>query len=364
MDGENVNSNGVSETDARGDKAAGAAMFPQNGRGETKTEVTSASRGCSFYKDTAETVTARMASDRDAWYYNMNHKNRGIAIIFNHENFTNPKLKTRCGTKTDCENLASTLRSLRFEVYTYFDASYSKVMSVISEVRNMDHSDNDCFLMAVLSHGEQNIIHAYDSPYQPEDLWHPFTADKCPSLAGKPKLFFIQACQGDRLDPGVTLMKRTETDSGPMSYRIPVHADFLIAYSTIPERRKVRTRLGRILAFFSCKERRRSRLRHQQCCYTLTPDEGTENMMTEDQCCQGFYSWRNTQRGSWFMQALCEELKKHCYSLDLLTILTFVNRRVATDYQSNVPGNNEMDAQKQIPCITYMLTRLLKFKPK
>ncbi|CAH0395821.1 unnamed protein product [Bemisia tabaci] len=326
MDGENVNSNGVSETDARGDKAAGAAVFPQNGRGETKTEVTSASRGCSFcgwrfvwegrlikcYKDSAETVTARMASDRDAWYYNMNHKNRGIAIIFNHENFTNPKLKTRCGTKTDCENLASTLRSLRFEVYTYFDASYSKVMSVISEVRNMDHSDNDCFLMAVLSHGEQNIIHAYDSPYQPEDLWHPFTADKCPSLAGKPKLFFIQACQGDRLDPGVTLMKRTETDSGPMSYRIPVHADFLIAYSTIP----------------------------------------------------GFYSWRNTQRGSWFMQALCEELKKHCYSLDLLTILTFVNRRVATDYQSNVPGNNEMDAQKQIPCITYMLTRLLKFEPK
>lgn len=45
---------------------------------------------------------------------------------------------------------------------------------------------------------------------------------------------FLQACQGDRLDPGVTLMKRTETDSGPMSYRIPVHADFLIAYSTIP----------------------------------------------------------------------------------------------------------------------------------
>lgn len=29
-------------------------------------------------------------------------------------------------------------------------------------------------------------------------------------------------------------MMRTETDSGSHSYKIPVHSDFLIAYSTIP----------------------------------------------------------------------------------------------------------------------------------
>ena len=34
-------------------------------------------------------------------------------------------------------------------------------------------------------------------------VWQPFTADRCPSLAGKPKLFFIQACQGNRMDKGV-----------------------------------------------------------------------------------------------------------------------------------------------------------------
>lgn len=51
-------------------------------------------------------------------------------------------------------------------------------------------------------------------------------------ILGKPKMFFIQACQGDQLDRGITL-SRTETDGSPHSYRIPTHADFLIAYSTI-----------------------------------------------------------------------------------------------------------------------------------
>lgn len=88
--------------------------------------------------------------------------------------------------------------------------------------------------MAVLSHGEQGIIYAKNGAYKPEDmLWGRFTGDKCLTLAGKPKLFFIQACQGDRLDAGVSL--RTQTDAGgSSSYKIPIYADFLIAYSTIP----------------------------------------------------------------------------------------------------------------------------------
>jgi caspase-like apoptosis-related cysteine protease len=55
-----------------------------------------------------------------------------------------------------------------------------------------DHLDCDCFVLAVLSHGEMGIIYARDTAYKPEALWTPFTGDKCPSLAGKPKLFFLQ----------------------------------------------------------------------------------------------------------------------------------------------------------------------------
>jgi caspase-like apoptosis-related cysteine protease len=36
------------------------------------------------------------------------------------------------------------------------------------------------------------IIFARDTAYKPDDLWTPFTADKCQTLAGKPKLFFLE----------------------------------------------------------------------------------------------------------------------------------------------------------------------------
>ena len=55
-----------------------------------------------------------------------------------------------------------------------------------------DHSDCDCFVLTVLSHGEMGIIYARDVAYKPESLWTPFTGDKCRTLAGKPKLFFLQ----------------------------------------------------------------------------------------------------------------------------------------------------------------------------
>ncbi|XP_018802747.1 PREDICTED: caspase [Bactrocera latifrons] len=259
--------------------------------------------------------TANMVADRHAAEYNMRHKNRGMALIFNHENFEVPTLKSRAGTNVDCENLARVLKQLDFDVKVFKDCSLKQLKQHIEWASQQDHRDNDCILVAILSHGELGYIYAKDAQYKLDQIWSYFTPQHCPSLGGKPKLFFIQACQGDRLDPGVTMKRinRTETDGETsMSYKIPLHADFLIAYSTIP----------------------------------------------------GFYSWRNTTRGSWFMQSLCAELAANGKRLDILTLLTFVCQRVAVDFESCTPDNPEMHQQKQIPCITTMLTRILRFGEK
>ncbi|XP_077296973.1 death related ICE-like caspase [Arctopsyche grandis] len=250
---------------------------------------------------------------RCAMHYNMRHPKRGMALIFNHETFASPALKQRLGTNVDCDALDKTLRSLGFAVTVKRDLPFSGVRDYIAMMAAADHSAFDCMIVVVLSHGELGRLHAYDTHYKPDQLWHSFTADRCPTLAGKPKLFFIQACQGEELDPGVKLRDRTETDGQHSAdYKIPVHADFLIAYSTVP----------------------------------------------------GYFSWRNTTRGSWFIQALVEELKAHGTTRDILTLLTFVNQKVALNYESNTPDCPVMHQQKQISCFSSMLTRMLIFGHK
>jgi len=67
---------------------------------------------------------------------------------------------------------------------------------IILSVAAEDHSDADCLLVTVLTHGTtSNLLAAYDFHYDVWKLWLPFTADKCPSLAGKPKIFIIQVSQ-------------------------------------------------------------------------------------------------------------------------------------------------------------------------
>jgi hypothetical protein len=59
----------------------------------------------------------------------------------------------------------------------------------------MDHGSADCLLVAVMTHGETGLLHSRDTVYQIQELWLHFTGDKCHSLIGKPKLFFIQVKQ-------------------------------------------------------------------------------------------------------------------------------------------------------------------------
>jgi len=252
--------------------------------------------------------------DRNSEFYHMDHPKRGKAYLFNHEHFNpNLDLNSRSGTAKDRDSLYMRLRELDFEVTHFNDLTFNEMQNRIMELASEDHTDCDCVAVAVMSHGDNGILYAKDQQYKPERLWSYFTSDQCPTLAGKPKLFFIQACQGDRMDPGTTMLPRlTETDSPNVSYKIPTHADFMIAYSTIP----------------------------------------------------GFYSWRNTTNGSWFIQALCHVLSVRGREEDMLSIMTTVSRIVAVGFESNTPKDSITHRRKQIPCVTSLLTRKIFFKPK
>lgn len=78
-----------------------------------------------------------MPVDRYASDYNMNHRKRGLALVFNHEYFDIPQLKARTGTNVDCENLASTLKYLDFDVKVYKDLKLGDLQKEVGKGRQI-----------------------------------------------------------------------------------------------------------------------------------------------------------------------------------------------------------------------------------
>nr|XP_056711889.1 caspase-3 [Euleptes europaea] len=233
--------------------------------------------------------------------YRMDHAEMGLCILVNNKNFHPATgMAYRSGTDADAARVVETFRILGYTVKPYNDLTCKQMVDALQNVSKDDHSKKNGFACVLLSHGEDGLIYGTDGPLELKMLTSLFRGDKCKTLAGKPKLFFIQACRGTDLDSGI------ETDSGPdenICQKIPVEADFLYAYSTAP----------------------------------------------------GYYSWRNSSDGSWFIQSLCVMLKQYAKKLELMQILTRVNRKVAEF--SSCSNRSDFHGKKQIPCIVSMLTK-------
>ena len=62
-----------------------------------------------------------------------------------------------------------------------------------------NHSSFDCLVVAILSHGIDGAVYGTDEQvFKIEDIYNLFSGNNCPTMAGKPKLFFLQACRGGK----------------------------------------------------------------------------------------------------------------------------------------------------------------------
>ncbi|XP_068237606.1 caspase-1-like [Palaemon carinicauda] len=260
---------------------------------------------------------ARMPVEKDAVRYNMNHPSRGHCVIFNHSIFdSHTGLGARNGTDKDRDQAQQLFKNLGYKVAVYNNEPVERIKEVIQDLAfGVDHKDCDSLVIVFMSHGEQEILYGRNGSFKAEFLFDSFSADQCKSLAGKPKLFFIQACRGEGLDPGTTLVNtgpKDETDAGSLSYKIPNTADFLICWSTVP----------------------------------------------------GHFSWRNTTNGSWFIQSLVRVLSAQSAHDDLLSMMTDVNRYMILHFESNCPSQQHMHGKKQVASIVSTLMRKVYLTPK
>ncbi|XP_044888406.1 caspase-8-like isoform X2 [Mauremys mutica] len=251
--------------------------------------------------------------------YKMSSRPRGICLILNNHDFTKarsevPKLqniKDRNGTDADAAALRKVFTKLHFEIAEYKDLTSEQIRHTVHAYRNMDHRDRDCFVCCILSHGDKGIVFGTDGQETSiQELTTSFTGMNCPSLAGKPKVFFIQACQGDTFQKGVHI----ETDSAELDSSVEADARFQL-----------------------------------EC----IPDEA--DFLLGMATMKDFVSYRSTTQGTWYIQSLCEHLEKSCpRGEDILSILTAVNREVSRK-------NDRLNQGKQMPQPSFTLRKKLIF---
>lgn len=267
--------------------------------------------------------------------YEMTHKNRGIALVFNHEYFALVNKKRRTGTHMDRERLLKSYGRLNFDIRIFDDLPSKAMMKKLLEVSRMDHTDSDCLMVTILTHGDFGTISSYDENYNIKRITSLFTDDKCPTLKGKPRLFFIQACRGIEKDVGHTVTMKRSLHRGNHSVN--------------------RSPLG----FFDTFD--------ISTCVTPPSDDGIDDQLHDPPIEKDFLivrstvpnyiSFRNAHFGTWFIQVLCDELDVNGTTHSIMDLLTHVNWRVSE--LESFPNR-----EKQTLCISSMLTKILIFNDK
>ncbi|KAM9521327.1 caspase-9-like [Guaruba guarouba] len=242
----------------------------------------------------------------------------GRCLILNNINFTTGLgLSTRHGSDVDCEKLEKRFRALSFDVLTQRDLEARDMVSELQKLARQDHSALDCCIVVILSHGCQTShvqfpggVYGTDGkPIPIEKIVNYFNGSNCPSLRGKPKLFFIQACGGEQRDRGFVVDSNSPGDEAPRGSvesdatpfqapsgnmdepdavaSLPTPSDILVSYSTFP----------------------------------------------------GFVSWREVSSGSWYVETLDSVLEQYAPSEDLLNMLLRVANAVsAKGKYKQIPG--------------------------
>ncbi|KAE8594631.1 hypothetical protein XENTR_v10019725 [Xenopus tropicalis] len=262
--------------------------------------------------------------------YPMSSDLSGLCLIINNMNFHEcTGLSNRTGSDVDRDKLANRMRSFHFDVMVKDNLTGQAIHDHLEELAAQDHSLRDCCLVVILSHGcETRHIQFPGGVYGTDGIRIPverivsyFNGSKCPSLRGKPKIFFIQACGGDQKDKGCSVTTETpplsptstslQSDATPVFSgeddndevdavsSIPTPSDILVSYSTFP----------------------------------------------------GYVSWRDKHTGSWYVEVLDNVLAEHAATDDLQSLLVMV-----------ADGVSSKGTYKQIPGYFNFLRKRFFFK--
>ena len=188
--------------------------------------------------------------------YKMTALPRGIVLIINNkifaDNTEHGRQAPRHGSEEDVHQVKEMFSALGFEVHISQNRTKKEMLNEVDFFAyGKDHSDYDCFVLWLMSHGRSGEVFGSDGvPLPIQTIKDMLSNASCATLRGKPKLLFVQACRGDKEDEGVNLvtnacgspsvqMPSPSPDSpidqtkSPSPERMAGQTDFLTAYSTV-----------------------------------------------------------------------------------------------------------------------------------
>ena len=194
--------------------------------------------------------------------YKLDSRPKGLCLIINVSEFESSAtmvsdadrggpMSRRTGSDADVAKLEGVFRWLKFEPQVHTNLEKAEFLRLLDSTRELDHSAYDAFVCCIMSHGTLGRIYTADNqPVQIlEEIAQRFYPESCPTLAGKPKIFFFQCCltTGYQADPGdlevspygstsdAEVDEESYCPNKVQSLLIPDAPDIFMSYSTLPD---------------------------------------------------------------------------------------------------------------------------------
>ncbi|XP_064457137.1 caspase-3-like [Ornithodoros turicata] len=253
-------------------------------------------------------ITVGQVEVPDVIKYKIGHERRSLCLILDCVEFPGKPELYRKGSYKDAHRIKEVFSGfgLKAEVIKDLNASEMK-MELKKVATDRNRTDDDCFLCFVLSHGKRGEISTKDGSIKLQELVDPFMSEEAAHFRGKPKIFFVQACQYIGEDE-----KNAETPV-EWSYDIASYPELYFGIATQP----------------------------------------------------GFYSYRLETKGAPYIQTICNifenSITSEDSSPDLETLMNAVHRCLSCEFETNFEGEGKYHEKKQAPCFFSTLTDKVVF---